>query len=255
MSCHTRRFPANDTAALIARWPAAGTPKNKPILILAHMDVVEAQPSDWTTDPFKLVEKDGYFYGRGAGDDKGGLVAVDRRADEAQGRQASSRTATSSSCSPATRRRRARAPNWARPNGASGPRPSSRSMPTPAAAHSPATASRSASGCRRPRRPSRAIPSRVRNPGGHSSRPRPDNAIYELADALKKLQAHRFTPMLNETTPRLFHRARQAGRRQRARPGDARLACQSERRRGRRRDRGQPARGGADPHPLRRDHA
>src|SRR5690349_235486 len=63
------------TAALIARWPSAH-PTKKPILILAHMDVVEALASDWTTDPFKLVEKDGYFYGRGSGDDKGGLVPV-----------------------------------------------------------------------------------------------------------------------------------------------------------------------------------
>ena len=67
--------PGNDTAALIARWPAAGTPKAKPILIIGHMDVVEALPADWSTDPFKLVEKDGYFYGRGTGDDKQGVVA------------------------------------------------------------------------------------------------------------------------------------------------------------------------------------
>jgi len=53
---------------------------------------------------------------------------------------------------------------------------------------------------------------RVRNPGGHSSRPRPDNAIYELADALKKLQTHRFTPMLTETTREYFTaRAKQEG--------------------------------------------
>ena len=65
--------PGNKTAALIARWPSAN-PTAKPILILAHMDVVEALRSDWTTDPFQLVEKDGYFYGRGSGDDKGGLV-------------------------------------------------------------------------------------------------------------------------------------------------------------------------------------
>jgi acetylornithine deacetylase/succinyl-diaminopimelate desuccinylase-like protein len=52
----------------------------------------------------------------------------------------------------------------------------------------------------------------ARNPGGHSSRPRPDNAIYELADALKALQAHRFTPMQNETTRGYFEeRARQEG--------------------------------------------
>src|SRR6478736_3249161 len=52
----------------------------------------------------------------------------------------------------------------------------------------------------------------VRNRGGHSSRPRPDNAIYELATALKTLEAHRFTPMLNETTRAYFAaRARQEG--------------------------------------------
>jgi acetylornithine deacetylase/succinyl-diaminopimelate desuccinylase-like protein len=50
----------------------------------------------------------------------------------------------------------------------------------------------------------------ARNPGGHSSRPRPDNAIYDLAGALKRLEGHRFTPMLNETTRAYFtERAKQ----------------------------------------------
>ncbi len=47
-----------------------GTGKQKPLLLLAHLDVVEAKPSDWSLDPFKLTEKDGYFYGRGTMDDK-----------------------------------------------------------------------------------------------------------------------------------------------------------------------------------------
>jgi acetylornithine deacetylase/succinyl-diaminopimelate desuccinylase-like protein len=47
-----------------------GTGKRKPILLLAHIDVVEAKREDWSTDPFKLVEQDGYYYGRGTGDDK-----------------------------------------------------------------------------------------------------------------------------------------------------------------------------------------
>ena len=47
-----------------------GTGKRRPILLLAHIDVVEAKPEDWSMDPFTLVEKDGYFYGRGTGDDK-----------------------------------------------------------------------------------------------------------------------------------------------------------------------------------------
>ena len=47
-----------------------GTGKARPVLIIAHLDVVEAKRSDWTTDPFKFVEKDGFFYGRGAQDMK-----------------------------------------------------------------------------------------------------------------------------------------------------------------------------------------
>lgn len=47
-----------------------GTGRRKPILLLAHIDVVEAKREDWSLDPFVLTEKDGYFYGRGVGDDK-----------------------------------------------------------------------------------------------------------------------------------------------------------------------------------------
>lgn len=47
-----------------------GTGQRKPILLLAHLDVVEAKRSDWTLDPFRLTEKDGFFYGRGTGDQK-----------------------------------------------------------------------------------------------------------------------------------------------------------------------------------------
>jgi acetylornithine deacetylase/succinyl-diaminopimelate desuccinylase-like protein len=47
-----------------------GTGKRKPILLLAHTDVVEAKRDDWTIDPFQLLERDGFFYGRGTGDDK-----------------------------------------------------------------------------------------------------------------------------------------------------------------------------------------
>jgi acetylornithine deacetylase/succinyl-diaminopimelate desuccinylase-like protein len=61
---------------LIVRMRAAGTATAKPVLFLCHMDVVEALRSDWTTDPFELVEKDGYFYGRGAEDMKDGDAAM-----------------------------------------------------------------------------------------------------------------------------------------------------------------------------------
>src|ERR1700724_3229498 len=49
-----------------------GSGKHKPVLLIGHLDVVEARREDWTTDPFKFAEKDGYYYGRGTSDMKGG---------------------------------------------------------------------------------------------------------------------------------------------------------------------------------------
>jgi acetylornithine deacetylase/succinyl-diaminopimelate desuccinylase-like protein len=60
--------PAPRKGNLVAR--LRGTGARKPILLLAHLDVVEALPADWSFDPFKLTEKDGYYYGRGSLDDK-----------------------------------------------------------------------------------------------------------------------------------------------------------------------------------------
>jgi acetylornithine deacetylase/succinyl-diaminopimelate desuccinylase-like protein len=75
----TAGFPASDVqvlgpnfdhANLVARLPGSG--RRKPILLISHLDVVEARKEDWTTDPFQFVEKDGYFYGRGTADIKSG---------------------------------------------------------------------------------------------------------------------------------------------------------------------------------------
>src|SRR5947208_4085253 len=60
--------PAPRKGNLVARM--RGTGAKKPILLLAHIDVVEAKREDWSMDPFQLNERDGYFYGRGTGDDK-----------------------------------------------------------------------------------------------------------------------------------------------------------------------------------------
>lgn len=53
---------------LVVRYRGSGA--RKPILLLAHIDVVEAKREDWSMDPFQFIEKDGFFYGRGTGDDK-----------------------------------------------------------------------------------------------------------------------------------------------------------------------------------------
>lgn len=60
--------PTEKKMNLVVRLRGTGT--KKPILLLAHTDVVEAKREDWTTDPFQFVEKDGFYYGRGTGDDK-----------------------------------------------------------------------------------------------------------------------------------------------------------------------------------------
>src|SRR6185295_7254024 len=60
--------PTTRKGNLVAR--LRGTGARKPILLLAHLDVVEARREDWSMDPFKLTEQDGHFYGRGTTDDK-----------------------------------------------------------------------------------------------------------------------------------------------------------------------------------------
>src|SRR5271154_2271428 len=62
--------PNDRKGNMVARYRGRAGSKRKPILIIGHLDVVEAQRRDWTTDPFKFVEKDGYFYGRGTQDMK-----------------------------------------------------------------------------------------------------------------------------------------------------------------------------------------
>src|SRR5579863_2958446 len=72
-------FPADDVVVMgpdprkgnmIAR--LHGTGAHKPVLLIGHLDVVDANRSDWSTDPFQFIEKDGYYYGRGTQDMKDG---------------------------------------------------------------------------------------------------------------------------------------------------------------------------------------
>jgi acetylornithine deacetylase/succinyl-diaminopimelate desuccinylase-like protein len=68
--------PAGDKdSSVIVRMQGANK-SAKPILLIAHIDVVEALPADWSLDPFKLTEKDGFFYGRGTSDIKDGAATL-----------------------------------------------------------------------------------------------------------------------------------------------------------------------------------
>src|SRR5260221_3311958 len=67
--------PLVETVSLVVRYRGDGS-RGKPILLMAHMDVVTAKREDWQRDPFTLVEENGYFYGRGTYDVKNGVTTI-----------------------------------------------------------------------------------------------------------------------------------------------------------------------------------
>lgn len=199
------------TAQLIARWRSPH-PTKKPIMVMGHMDVVEAKRDDWERDPFEFIEEGGYFYGRGASDMKNGIVATTTAVLKlkAAGFKPNRDIILFFSGDEETL-------GVGATKGATG---EFKQYVDPEFG---LNADGGAGAYDRDGKPLGFTPSTAektyqsfrfvsRNPGGHSSRPRPDNAIYDLADALKTLEKHRFTPRLNETTRAYFaHRAKDEG--------------------------------------------
>jgi acetylornithine deacetylase/succinyl-diaminopimelate desuccinylase-like protein len=199
----------DDTAALIVRWRASGKPVGRPILLMGHMDVVEAKREDSTTDPFVMTERDGYYYGRGTIDMKDGIVGITQamanlRAAGFKPRRDIVVLFTGDEETNGIGATKG-ASEWLdllghpeyglnADGGGGGFNPDK----TPAG-FTMQTAEKTFAG----------YTLTVRNRGGHSSKPRKDNAIYSLAHALDKIEAYRFTPMLNETT-RAYFQGRQA---------------------------------------------
>lgn len=195
-------LPGDRTVTLIARWRAE-RPTRKPMLILGHMDVVEAKREDWSFDPFEFREENGYFLGRGTADMKSGIVATTLalvKLKESGFRPnrdvilfftGDEETAQVGALKGSTEWRSLTDSEFGlNADGGGGSydrtgRPISFGMDAAEKTY-------------------QTYFFTARNPGGHSSRPRPDNAIYDLADALKKLQAHRFEPQLNEVSRAYF---------------------------------------------------
>src|ERR671912_855548 len=195
-------LPGDKTVTLIARW-RADKPTKKPMLILGHMDVVEAKREDWKFDPFEFREEGGYFYGRGTADMKSGIVATTlaliklKQSGFKPNRDiilfftGDEETAQNGALKGSTEWRALTDSEFGlNADGGGGSydrsfRPLGFGMDSAEKTYQTYFVT-------------------ARNRGGHSSRPRPDNAIYDLADALKKLQAHRFTPMLNDVTRAYF---------------------------------------------------
>ena len=195
-----------DTAALILRWHAPNPSGQKAILLLAHMDVVEAKPEDWPRDPFTLVEEDGYFYGRGTLDDKQGVTSIStallRLKDEGFAPTRDIIVLFTGDEETAQRGAELGASEWidltqvdfALNADAGGGAVLADGTPL-------------GYGIQTAEKIYQTFTFTATNPGGHSSRPRPDNAIYDLAHTLDRLEGYRFEPMLNDTT-RAYFRAR-----------------------------------------------
>jgi acetylornithine deacetylase/succinyl-diaminopimelate desuccinylase-like protein len=203
-------LPGDQTMALIVRWRSPHATK-KPMLVLGHMDVVEAKREDWTFDPFVFREEGGYFLGRGSSDMKNGDVATTMAAVKlmSEGFKPDRDIIFFYSGDEETRGVGATlgSTKWRNLTDAEFGLNADGGCASYDRAFKPLGC-----GISTAEKTFQTYFFTTRNPGGHSSRPRPDNAIYELADALKALQAHRFTPMMNDASRGYFEeRSRQEG--------------------------------------------
>jgi len=192
-------FPYEHTAALVVRYRGDGT-GGRPILLLAHMDVVTAHRADWERDPFTLVEENGYFFGRGSLDNKAGVALLTatflqmRAQNFMPTRDLIIVFTGDEETSGATARmlladHRALVDGEFALNSDAGQGVLAEDTGAPIG-YGLQTAEKSYA----------SFTLTARNPGGHSSLPRADNAIYDLADALERVRAYAFPVMWNDTT-------------------------------------------------------
>ncbi|PZQ53373.1 MAG: peptidase M20 [Phenylobacterium zucineum] len=190
---------------LVATYPGKD-PKAKAILLLAHIDVVEARREDWTRDPFVMVEEGGYFYGRGVADDKAqGAIWTDLLIRYRQEGYKPRRTLKVALTCGEEGGGQVNGAAWLMNNrrelvdaglalnegggGGFGPGGKRLTNTVLVAEKAPVT-----------------FTFEVTNPGGHSSRPRPDNAIYQLSNALQKVAAYEFPVQFNDGNRGFFQR-------------------------------------------------
>jgi acetylornithine deacetylase/succinyl-diaminopimelate desuccinylase-like protein len=181
-------------------------PKARAILLLAHIDVVEAKREDWERDPFKLVEENGYFYARGSLDDKSMAATwvdtlIRLRGERTKPRRTVKMALT---CGEETS---------GAFNGAEYLVKEKRDLIDAAFALNEgawgmldASGKRVMMGVQAGEKTSQNFRLEVTNPGGHSSRPVKNNAIYHLAGALTRIEHYAFPIKLNDTTRTYFTR-------------------------------------------------
>jgi acetylornithine deacetylase/succinyl-diaminopimelate desuccinylase-like protein len=182
-----------------------GSGKHKPVLLIGHLDVVEARREDWTTDPFQFIEKDGYYYGRGTSDMKDGdaimsatLIRMKKEGyvpsrDIILAMTADEEGGTSNGVDWLIKNHRELIDAEFVLNHDGGGVLADHGKPM----MMEVDATEKLYG---------DFVLTATNPGGHSSLPRPDNAIYELADALTRIGQYQFPFELNNITRAYYER-------------------------------------------------
>jgi acetylornithine deacetylase/succinyl-diaminopimelate desuccinylase-like protein len=189
---------------LVAR--LRGTGKRKPLLLVAHIDVVEAKREDWTTDPFKLVEKDGYFYGRGTSDDKFMATAwmVNMMRWKKEGFKPDRDLILVLETDEELGDRNGLGITWLIKNHRD--LIDAEYALNEGGGVSVKEGRPFANGVQTAEKLAQSFWLETRNAGGHSSQPRKDNAIYELVDGLARLEKFEFPVELNDTTRAYFEK-------------------------------------------------
>ena len=176
----------------------------KPMLLLAHLDVVEAKREDWTRDPFKLVEEGGYYYARGSTDDKGqAAIWSDAMIRFKTGNYRPKRTIKLALTCGEETTFAFNGAEWLAKN-----KPDL--IAAEFALNEGGGGLLTEQGERKTlflqvgEKAAQNFKLVATNPGGHSSQPTPENAIYQLSDALKAVQGYEFPIRFTDTTRAFF---------------------------------------------------
>jgi acetylornithine deacetylase/succinyl-diaminopimelate desuccinylase-like protein len=205
-------FPESDVVVLgadsrkgnmVARYRGRSGSTLKPVLLIGHIDVVEAKRSDWTTDPFQFIEKDGYFYGRGTQDMKDSDAAMVESFIRLRREGFSPDRDIILALTADEEGGKSNGVDWLLRN--------HRDLIDTAFALNPDAGGPElekgkavSMGVEATEKLYADFRVTATNPGGHSSLPRPDNAIYHVADALGRLEKTPFPLEPNEITRAYF---------------------------------------------------
>lgn len=198
-------IPHEHTAALMVRFPGDGSSGKKPIILSSHMDVVEALPEDWVKNPFEMIEEDGFYFGRGTLDTKlnvAAMVATLLRL-KAEGFQpnrdlllvlSGDEETAMATTKIMTKEYRSQidAAFAIIADGGGGRLDEQGKAFSYTVNHSEKTFM--------------SVEVTARNPGGHSSRPKKDNAIYDLSQAMINLSKYDFPILQSELTQAYFEK-------------------------------------------------